>query len=36
MKNRLLQFIFVLFCLPVFAQNPFTPQQFLGYNIGEQ
>ncbi|MEN9743809.1 MAG: hypothetical protein RLZZ65_1614 [Bacteroidota bacterium] len=36
MKNLLITLIFSLLTVQLFAQEVFTPKQFLGYNIGEQ
>ena len=36
MKNVLFLLVLNLFTLQLLGQNNFTPQQFLGYNIGEQ
>ena len=36
MKKVLFLIVLNLFALQLLGQNNFTPQQFLGYNIGEQ
>ena len=36
MKNFIFLIAFTGLTLSLFGQNPFTPQQFLGYHIGEQ
>ena len=36
MKNTLFTLLFSILTLQLFAQDAFTPKQFLGYNIGEQ
>ena len=36
MKKTLFMLLFSILTLQLFAQDAFTPKQFLGYNIGEQ
>jgi hypothetical protein len=36
MKKTLFTLLFSILTLQLFAQDAFTPKQFLGYNIGEQ